>query len=69
MLCGFMGCGKSTVGRELAAQTGLSFLDMDDYIVEKAGLPVEEIFPGMASPISACWNRRPARSLPKRVAR
>ena len=44
MLCGFMGCGKSTVGRELAAQTGLSFLDMDDYIVEKAGLPVEEIF-------------------------
>ncbi len=44
VLCGFMGCGKSTVGRELVAQTGLSFLDMDDYIVEKAGLPVEEIF-------------------------
>lgn len=44
VLCGFMGCGKSTVGRELAVQTGLSFLDMDHYIVEKAGLPVEEIF-------------------------
>lgn len=44
VLCGFMGCGKSTVGRELAAQTGLSFIDMDDYIVEKAGLPIEEIF-------------------------
>ena len=44
VLCGFMGCGKSTVGRELAVQTGLSVLDMDHYIVEKAGLPVEEIF-------------------------
>ncbi len=44
VLCGFMGCGKSTVGRELAAQTGLFFIDMDNYIVEKAGLPIEEIF-------------------------
>lgn len=44
VLCGFMGCGKSTVGRELAAQTGLPFLDMDDYIADKAGLTVEEIF-------------------------
>lgn len=44
VLCGFMGCGKSTAGRVLAARTGLAFLDMDDYISEKAGLPVDEIF-------------------------
>ncbi|HIT53075.1 MAG TPA: shikimate kinase [Candidatus Fimivicinus intestinavium] len=44
ILCGFMGCGKSTVGRVLAARTGLAFVDMDHYIVKQAGLPVEEIF-------------------------
>ena len=44
VLCGFMGCGKSTVGRALAARTGLSFVDMDDYIVKNAGLAIDEIF-------------------------
>lgn len=44
VLCGFMGCGKSTVGRELATRTGLFFVDMDDYIAEKAGLSIEKIF-------------------------
>lgn len=39
-----MGCGKSTVGRELATRTGLFFVDMDDYIAEKAGLSIEKIF-------------------------
>lgn len=44
ILCGFMGCGKSTVGRALAARTGLAFIDMDDYIVKQAGLTIDEIF-------------------------
>ena len=30
-----MGCGKSTVGRNLARKTGRKFLDMDRYIEEK----------------------------------
>ena len=44
ILCGFMGCGKSTIGRKLARKTGADFVDMDRYIEEKAGLTVAEIF-------------------------
>lgn len=44
VLCGFMGCGKTTVGRNLARKTGRKFLDMDSYIEEKAGMSVSEIF-------------------------
>lgn len=43
-LCGFMGCGKSTAGRELASMLGKKFIDMDSYIVQKAGRPISEIF-------------------------
>ena len=44
LLGGFMGCGKSTVGRELAALTGRRFVDMDSFIEEEAGMPVSAIF-------------------------
>ncbi len=44
VLCGFMGCGKSTVGRNIARKTGKKFVDMDSYIEDKAGLTVSEIF-------------------------
>ncbi|MGN0690774.1 MAG: shikimate kinase [Oscillospiraceae bacterium] len=43
-LCGFMGCGKSTVGKELAALMGKPFTDMDSYIEKKAGMSIPEIF-------------------------
>lgn len=39
-----MGCGKSTVGKNLARKTGRKFVDMDTYIEEKAGMTVSEIF-------------------------
>lgn len=44
VLCGFMGCGKSTVGALLAKKTGMSFVDLDTYIENKAGMTVSEIF-------------------------
>ncbi len=44
VLCGFMGCGKSTVGRNIARKTGKKFLDMDLYIEQKTGMTVSEIF-------------------------
>lgn len=44
VLCGFMGCGKSTVGKNLARKSGRKFVDMDTYIEEKAGMTVSEIF-------------------------
>lgn len=44
VLCGFMGCGKSTVGKNIARKSGRHFIDMDSYIEEKAGMTVSEIF-------------------------
>ena len=44
ILCGFMGCGKSTVGRRLSELTKRRFIDMDDWIVQKSGMSVSEIF-------------------------
>ena len=44
VLTGFMGAGKSTVGRELADRIGWSFLDLDDAIEALAGLSIPEIF-------------------------
>lgn len=44
VLCGFMGCGKSTVGKRLAPMLGCRFIDMDHYIEQQAGKSVSEIF-------------------------
>lgn len=43
-LCGFMGCGKTTVGRVLADMMDLEYTDMDAYIEKKAGMSVSQIF-------------------------
>lgn len=44
VLIGFMGCGKTTVGQELAEQLSYAFLDTDLYIEEKEGMEIREIF-------------------------
>lgn len=44
VLTGFMGTGKSTVGRILAEGYGLRFVDMDEEIVRQAGAPITAIF-------------------------
>lgn len=43
-LVGFMGSGKTTVGRQLAARLGFDFVDSDDEIEARAGLRVGDIF-------------------------
>ncbi len=43
-LIGFMGAGKSTVGRLLAERLGASFVDLDDEIAASERTPVSEIF-------------------------
>jgi shikimate kinase len=43
-LAGFMGSGKSTVGRALADELGWSFFDLDDEIESEAGSKIGEIF-------------------------
>src|SRR4051794_15162963 len=44
ILIGFMGSGKSSVGRELAMRTGLPRYDTDEMITVRYGLPIAQIF-------------------------
>ena len=43
-MTGFMGAGKSAVGRRLAERLGVPFVDLDEEIEKRAGLRVREIF-------------------------
>jgi len=43
-LVGFMGSGKTTVGRALASRIGYAFLDSDDEIESRAQATVSDIF-------------------------
>jgi len=43
-LVGYMGCGKSTIGRKVAEILGLSFVDLDKYIEERYFKSVPAIF-------------------------
>lgn len=44
ILTGFMGCGKSSVGRVLAETLGWPLVDLDAVIVAEAGKSINEIF-------------------------
>ncbi len=44
VLIGFMGCGKTTIGRILARMLGCEFVDLDQRIERKAGMPISRIF-------------------------
>ncbi len=43
-LIGFMGCGKSTVGRALATALGRQFIDTDMVIEQQNGMTIPQIF-------------------------
>ena len=43
-IIGFMGSGKSTVGRKLASSLNWSFIDLDRKIEERAGKTIPQIF-------------------------
>jgi len=44
VLIGFMGCGKSHVGRELHQRLRYTLVDMDQVIEQRAGKPITAIF-------------------------
>lgn len=64
ILVGFMGCGKTSVGRHLAALTGHRFVDTDALIVEKAGLSIPEIFRLQGEDAFRDWESSVLRDLP-----
>lgn len=49
-MIGYMGSGKSTVGRIVADDLGWEFLDLDQVVAEKAGRSIPEIFESFGEP-------------------
>ncbi len=44
VLIGFMGSGKSSVGKHLSTLLEMDYIDTDDLIIEKSGMSINEIF-------------------------
>lgn len=49
-LIGFMGTGKSVIGRKLSQRLGYSFVDTDQRIESDAGMPITQIFETQGEP-------------------
>jgi len=43
-LVGFMGAGKSTIGKALAERLNRPFIDTDDLVQERLGAPISQVF-------------------------
>lgn len=65
VLCGFMGSGKTTCGRLLAEQTGRKFIDLDEWIEQREGMTVAEIFAEKGEPAFRDLETRAVRELPR----
>lgn len=57
VLVGFMGTGKSAVGRMLARKLDRTFIDMDTVIEERAGKPISAIFAEEGEPAFRAQER------------
>ncbi len=56
-LVGFMGTGKTAVGKCLAERLAMRFVDMDDVIVERQGKPIARIFDEDGEPAFRAMER------------
>ncbi len=44
ILIGFMGCGKTTIGKRLAEEFSMDYYDIDSFIEESTKMTISEIF-------------------------
>ena len=58
ILTGFMGTGKTTIGKLLAERLGMEFTDMDDRIACRAGKSIPEIFAEDGEPAFRALERQ-----------
>lgn len=63
ILTGFMGSGKTTVGRRLAARLRWRFVDLDRLVERRAGMPVTEVFRRRGERVFRRIEHRAVRSL------
>jgi shikimate kinase len=64
-LIGFMGAGKTTVGRQVADLIRFDFLDTDDLIESRVGRPIDEIFASEGEARFREYERAVVASLPQ----
>jgi shikimate kinase len=57
-IVGYMGSGKSTVGRIVAEELSWEFVDLDAAVAERAGLSIPEIFESSGEPYFRNLERR-----------
>ena len=69
ILIGFMGCGKSSVGRKLASLLAVPCLDTDTLIEEQEKMTIREIFTRMGQAYFRDAETRAVRSLTGREGR
>lgn len=62
-LVGYMGCGKSTLGRQMAREMGYEFLDTDELVEKAAGAEVSEIFARKGEAAFRAMERKAVESL------
>jgi shikimate kinase len=58
VLFGFMGVGKTTVGRLLATRLGYNFVDSDAETEKEAGMKVKEVFASLGEPAFRAMERK-----------
>lgn len=67
-LVGFMGAGKSTLGREAAERLGRPFVDLDDEIERRTGASIAELFQTRGEPEFRAIEQEAARGALERAA-
>lgn len=65
-LIGFMGTGKSSVGRQVAEALQFAFVDTDALIEERTGRTISDIFERDGEPAFRGWERRVVEELAER---
>ena len=50
VLLGFMGTGKTAIAKKLAEKTGMQYVSTDELIVEREGMPINDVFSEYGEP-------------------
>lgn len=65
LLIGMPGCGKSALGRQVARQAGLDFVDMDDWVQTLSGQSIPQLF-AQGEEVFRDWETAACRDLAQR---
>ena len=65
VIIGFMGSGKTRVGKRLAKDLGLPFIDVDRLIVKKMNMSVKEVFERFGEAFTVRWRLWQSRNCPQ----